>query len=259
MSGDPQAPEQSLQRVSKLLARRGVCSRREAERLIDAGDVLVNGQVVAGQGAKAAPDAVIEITASGRSTLETAVTVALHKPVGVVSSMANPDQREARALLLAESAFGDFDRRTLRRVLDAAGRVAVAGRLDRASRGLLILTNDGVVARALIGGHGISKSYLVTLTSDVAEGQVARLNRPMRLDDRRLLPMKVSRAGARRLRFELVEGMKHQIRRCCGKVGLEVEDLLRDAVGPIELGELPVGRWRPLSEAEVEALRSVCG
>jgi 23S rRNA pseudouridine2604 synthase len=78
----------------------------------------------------------------------------------------------------------------------------------------------------------------------------------MRLDDRELLPMKVKRAGPLRLRFELVEGMKHQIRRCCSKVGLEVEDLLRDAVGPIRLGDLPEGGWRVLSAGEIEGLRS---
>ena len=208
MTGDPEAPDPPLQRVSKLLARRGVCSRREAERLIDAREVLVDGELVTAQGTKVASDAVIEITASGRSTLDSAVTVALHKPVGVVSSMAQDDQREARALLTADRALMDRNVPSLHRVLEAADRIAVAGRLDRASRGLLILTTDGVVARALIGGHGIAKSYLVTVGSDVADGQIARLNRPMKLDDRRLLAMKVSRAGPKRLRFQLVEGMK---------------------------------------------------
>ncbi len=244
------------QRVSKLLARRGVCSRREAERLIEAGEVLVDGEPVVGQGAKASPDAVIEVTASGRSVLETAVSVALHKPVGIVSALPKDDQRDARALVTVDTVFGQCAAETVRRVVDAADDLAVAGRLDRASRGLLILTTDGVVARALIGGTGLTKSYLVTTGSDVADSQIARLNRPMRLDDRQLLPMKVRRVGRRRLRFELVEGMKHQIRRCCGRVGLEVEDLLRDAVGPIQMGELPEGKWRHLEEGELEAVRA---
>ncbi len=255
MTADEAASPVGLQRVTKLLAKRGVCSRREAERLIDAGEVLVEGRVVE-RGAKVHPDALIEVTTAGQRSLASAVTVALHKPVGIVSSLPEDGQREARSLIKATTLHGDCDSSSLRRVLSAADNLAVAGRLDRASRGLLILTSDGVVARALIGSHTISKSYVVTVDGDVAEGQLARLNRSMSLDDRRLLPMVVRRAGRGRLRFELVEGMKHQIRRCCGKVGLEVVDLFRDAVGPVRLGELPEGRWRPLGDGELAALRA---
>lgn len=244
------------ERVSKILAARGLCSRREAERLIDAGCVRVDGVVVAEQGARAARDADVEITPEGRALLERSISVAVHKPVGVVSAMPDPGQRDARSLLTAAAAHGMIDRHTVAATLAAAGDLAVAGRLDRASRGLLILTTDGVAARALIGGHGIVKRYLVTVDADVASGQIERLNRAMRIDGRLLLPMKVESAGRRQMRFELVEGMKHQIRRCCGKVGLEVTDLLRDSVGPIQLGDLPEGKWRPLQAGELEAVRA---
>lgn len=248
------APAGDTQRVSKILAARGICSRREADRLIAAGCVAVDGVVVE-QGAKAALDAVIDVSAAGRDSLASSLTLALHKPVGIVSTMAQGNQTEATTLITRANAAEVVDEETMRRVLASRG-LAVAGRLDRASRGLMIVTDDGVVARALIGGNRIAKRYLVTLAADVADGQVERLNRPMRLDERRLLPMKVERRSRRVLRFELVEGMKHQIRRCCGKVGLEVVDLMRDAIGPIQLGDLAPARWRPLSRGEVAAVRA---
>ncbi len=243
-----------LQRVSKLLAARGVCSRREADRLIAAGLVRVDGELVEA-GAKAAADAEITVAQAGLAELAGSATIALHKPPGVVSTMPQRGQTDARALVRKQSVHGAIDAGDLQRVL-ASERLSVAGRLDRASRGLLILTDDGVVARALIGGNRIAKRYLVTVASDVAHGQVVRLRRPMRLDQRQLLPMKVERVAPRQLRFELVEGMKHQIRRCCARFGLEVVDLLRDGIGPIELGSLPEGRWRPLDQGELDALRS---
>lgn len=254
-SGGPD-DDAATQRVSKILAARGVCSRREAERLIDAGCVRVDGVAVHEQGARARLDASIEISDEGLAQLAGSISIALHKPPGVVSAMPASGQRDARSLVTASAVAGALSAATLRAVTARAGDLAVAGRLDRASRGLLILTTDGVLARALIGGHGIVKRYLVTTEGEVADSQIARLNRPMQIDGRRLLPMKVRREGRRSLRFELVEGMKHQIRRCCGRVGLEVVDLLRDGVGPIQLGELPEGRWRPLESGELEAVRA---
>lgn len=244
------------QRVSKILASRGVCSRREAERLIAAGQVVVDGQVVVEQGTRAAWDAVIEVTPAGCAELAETVSVALHKPAGVVSSLPQPGQVEARALVAAATAHGDCSPGVIARAIAAVGRLAVAGRLDRASRGLLVLTTDGVVARALVAGHGIVKTYRVTTDADVADSQIARLNRSMRIDTRQLLPMNVERLGGRTLRFGLVEGMKHQIRRCCRHVGLEVVDLLRETIGPIRLDNLPEGSWRPLTDTELEAIRA---
>lgn len=250
--GDADQP----QRVSKILASRGVCSRREAERLIAAGQVVVDGVVVVEQGTRARRDAVIEVTSAGCAELAETISIALHKPVGVVSALPGPGQVEARALITAAAFYGTPSPAVLARVSAAVGRLAAAGRLDRASRGLLVLTTDGVVARALVGGHGIVKTYRVTTDTDVADSQLARLGRPMRIDERQLLPMTVRRLGGRLLRFELAEGMKHQIRRCCSRVGLEVVDLLRESIGPIQLAELPEGAWRPLTEGELEAVRA---
>ncbi len=238
------------------MASRGLCSRREAERLIESGHVSVDGVVVTEQGYKASLDAVIEIAAAGREGLAATFSVALHKPIGFVSTLPQAGQRAAAQLITPKSAFRVEPASIVRRVCAQAAKLAVAGRLDRASRGLLLLSGDGVVARALIGGNRVPKSYLVKLATEVTDGQIERLNRPMRLDERRLLPMKVERDGRDSLRLELVEGMKHQIRRCCGKVGLEVVDLFRDAIGPVRLGDLPEGGWRLLETGEVDALRA---
>ncbi len=255
-SGDAQSVGDQVQRVSKILASRGICSRREAERLIEAGRVLVDGVAVMSPGAKARWDAAIAVTEAGRAELAETISVAVNKPPGIVSALPQQGQMEARTLITAAALHGAGAAVMVERTLAAAADLAVAGRLDRASRGLLILTTDGVVARALVAGNRLVKSYLVTTDADIADSQIDRLNRPMRLDERQLLPMRVRRAGRRQLRFELSEGMKHQIRRCCQRVGLEVVDLLRDAVGPVRLGDLPEGAWRPLAEGELEALRS---
>ncbi len=242
--------------MAKILAARGVCSRREAESLIAAGCVRVDGVVVAQQGAKAALDAVIDISAAGRKRLSQRVAIALHKPAGIVSALPQGGQRAALSLVVRSRLWSKSEREGIDLALGNED-LAVAGRLDRASRGLLILTDDGVVARALVGGNAITKRYVVGVGDDVSRAQLDKLNRPMRIDQRNLRPMKVRRCGERRLRFELMEGMKHQIRRCCQKVGVEVTDLLRDSIGPVELGALPEGQWRMLAAGEVAAIRAV--
>lgn len=245
-----------MERVAKLMARRGMCSRREAERLIDAGQVLVDGAVVSEQGAKARDDADIRIGTAGAAELSGKLTVLLHKPVGIVSTQPEPGQIPAWKLLQRESAFGEVDAGELARALAELSTLSVAGRLDRASRGLLVLTQDGVLARRIIGGNGVEKEYVVRTAEAASEEQVRKLRAPMSLDGRALLPMSVRRFGPKILRFVLVEGMKHQIRRACRKVGLTVEDLFRDRIGPFRIGELPEGRWRFAREEELSLLRS---
>jgi pseudouridine synthase len=119
-----------------------------------------------------------------------------------------------------------------------------------------VLTQDGALARCIIGGNGVEKEYVVRTTEAVSEEQVRKLRSPMTLDDRALLPMSVRRVGPKILRFVLVEGMKHQIRRACRKVGLAVDDLFRDRVGPFRIGDLPEGQWRLAAENELTVLRS---
>jgi len=129
------------------------------------------------------------------------------------------------------------------------------GRLDEDSRGLLLLSSDGVVAKAVIGPESdLDKEYLVEVAGTVTEAKLDRLRHGLELDGRRLKPARVTRIEPQRLRFVLREGRKRQIRRMCDLVGLEVVDLLRIRIGPLELGDLPEGRWRALTPAERAAL-----
>ncbi|HSP97038.1 MAG TPA: pseudouridine synthase [Candidatus Dormibacteraeota bacterium] len=243
------------ERVAKLMAGRGLCSRREAERLIDAGCVLLDGEPVLAQGAKAAPTADIRITDAGQRLLGGRATVLLHKPLGIVSTQPEPGQTPAWQLVRASARRGAIEAAVARSLVADPQSLSVAGRLDRASRGLLILTQDGTVARRIIGGQGVEKEYLVRTDAPATDGQLRKLNGPMHLDGQPLLPMRVSRVDSQTLRFVLVEGKKHQIRRCARTVGLSVVDLFRVAVGPLVLGDLPEGCWRVATAEEIAALQ----
>lgn len=242
------------ERISKILARRGLCSRREAERLIDAGQVTVDGVVVREQGTRASPDAEILILQSGAESLAARVTVLLHKPVGIVSTLPEAGQVPAWKLLRRDNIEGSIEPRLLQRILADPQSLSVAGRLDRASRGLLVLTQDGAVAKRIVGTHTVEKVYSVRTAEPVTEAQIRKLRGRLVLDGRDLLPMHVQRLSDDRLRFRLVEGRKHQLRRVCRHVGLTVVDLLREAVGPLRLGRLPEGHWRLAGADELAQL-----
>ncbi len=238
-------PDHAPQRVTKLMSRRGMCSRREAERLIDAGAVMVDGVAVRQQGVKAAPDARIEVIGRGARWLAQQVTVLLNKPIGVVSTQPEGQQIPAWHLLTRATLHGGGDPDTIERAVAEPWYLSVAGRLDKESRGLLLMTQDGVLARRATGG-GMKKTYRVRVDVEPDRDQLAALRGRLVLDGRPLQTMRISRCGERHLRFVLTEGRKHQIRRVCELVGLRVEDLERTAIGPWELGDLPEGRWRLL-------------
>ena len=244
------------ERVAKLMARRGLCSRREAERLIEQGLVLVDGAPVREQGCKASADADIRIAPGGAAHLAAQITVLLHKPVGIVSTQPGARQTPAWRLVTAERAHGTIDRGVLVRALAEPWTLSVAGRLDRASRGLLVLTQDGTVARRIIGGEGVEKCYLVRTVEPATDAQIRKLCGRVQLDGEELQPMRVERVSAETLRFVLTEGKKHQIRRVCRRVGLSVTDLFRSAIGPLAIGDLPEGRWRLARPEEIERLRT---
>lgn len=243
-----------MERVAKIMARRGMCSRREAERLIAAGDVRVNGVVVQEQGCKAPLDAEIVLGTAAHATLDARLTVLLHKPVGVVSTLPEPGQTPAWRLLSAETVVDPIDPATLARVLADPETLSVAGRLDRNSRGLLLLTQDGTIARQLVGGNGVEKSYLVRTAEAITDSQLEKLRGPLRLDEQLLQPMGVERLAPHLLRFVLVEGRKHQLRRVSRHVGLHVVDLLRTGIGPFSIAGLAEGRWRLVTADEVQRL-----
>jgi 23S rRNA pseudouridine2604 synthase len=246
----------SEQRVAKLMANRGLCSRREAERLIEQGLVSVDGVVVREQGCKAAVDADIRVAPSGAAHLAGQLTILLHKPLGIVSTQPAAGQTPAWKLVTAARAHGAIEPAVRTRITAAPSTLAVAGRLDRASRGLLVLTQDGSVARRIIGGQGVEKCYLVRTAEPATDAQIRKLRGRLSLDDRPLLPMRVERVAEDTLRLVLVEGRKHQIRRLCRRFGLQVVDLFRVAIGPLALGDLPEGRWRLARPDELERLQA---
>ncbi|MFM9879137.1 MAG: pseudouridine synthase [Burkholderiaceae bacterium] len=245
-------------RLNKRMAELGLCSRREADDWIAQGWVRVNG-VVAVMGLQVAPEAKIEVERAGQQEQLQRVTILLNKPVGYVSGQAEDGHEPAAKLIQAANQWRE-DKSPLRWSPAQHRGLAPAGRLDIDSVGLLVLTQDGRVARHLIGeDSNVEKEYLVRVTD--ASGapkvmerhpveQIARLRHGLQLDGQALLPAKVSWQNEDQLRMVLREGKKRQIRRMCEQVGLSVVGLKRVRIGQIVLGNLPVGQWRYLGAFE---------
>lgn len=244
------------ERIAKLLAHRGLCSRREAERLVIAGLVSVDGAIVQDPGRRVNVDANLQVLEKGQTRLERRVTVLLHKPRGIVSTQPEGDQVPAWTLLTPGRCADAEPDPT---VLAEPWHCAVCGRLDQDSRGLLVLSQDGVLARVITGTHTWKKYYLVTVDNDPQPHQINALRRLNTLDGKPLQPMRVDLVGERQLRFILREGRKRQIRRTCDMVGLNVVDLLRDRIGPWSLGDLAEGQWQVVPREDVERVISAAG
>ena len=231
----------------------GLASRREADEWIEAGWVKVNGQMAV-LGQRVHPDARIEVDQAARQQQAQRVTVLLHKPVGFVSGQAEDGYPTAVTLVKADTRWAE-DRGHVRFHPGHLRHLAPAGRLDIDSTGLLVLTQDGRIAKQLIGeDSNVEKEYLVRVAVRgggplPAEG-LARLNHGLTLDGVRLRPAKVSWQNEDQLRFVLREGRKRQIRRMCELVGLEVLGLKRVRIGSVVLGKLPPGQWRYLGAHE---------
>jgi 23S rRNA pseudouridine2604 synthase len=242
--------EAEPQRVNRWLAQSGVCSRREAESLILRGLVSIDGRVVADAGRKIEPGQTLTLADAGHEGLSEALTVVVHKPRGVVSGQPEPGQVPAIRLLTRDALVGASPS-----IPDRDTRLAPVGRLDRDSRGLLILSEDGLVARAVIGPASmLEKEYRVAVAGAITDRKLGLLRHGLELDGRRLRQAKVSVIGDQRLEFVLTEGRNRQIRRMCDLVDLKVVDLFRVRVGPMRLGDLPEGRWRVVTPEERRAL-----
>lgn len=237
-------------RVSKLLAQRGICSRREADAYMERGWVLVDGQPVAGVGAKAFPSQEIALDPRARAAYGRKVTVLLHKPLGIVSGLAEDGYQDAASLVTRANHFPRDTSGIAYEARHSQG-LAPAGRLDIDSTGLLVLTQNGVIARRLIGDDTkIEKEYTVRVDRVPDAEGLALLNHGLRLDGRQLRPATVTVEPGGRLRFILREGRKRQIRRMCEAVGLKVIALKRVRIGRVRLGDLPPGQWRYLAPDE---------
>ena len=236
-------------RLSKRMAQLGLCSRREADGYIEQGQVTVNGKTAV-LGQKVSPADRIELNKKAHEQQAARVTILLNKPVGYVSAQAEKGYKSAAGLITPENRWeGD----TCRIRFDPKHKsgLAPAGRLDIDSVGLLVLTQDGRIARQLIGENsGSEKEYLVRVRGKLDEKGLALLNHGLSLDGEKLRPAKVEWQNEDQLRFVLKQGKKRQIRRMCELVGLRVVGLKRIRMGKVKLGTLPPGKWRYLRADE---------
>jgi len=231
----------TLTRLNKYLSEQGIASRREADRMIASGLVKVNGKIVTEMGQKVDPD-VDEIVVDEAQVKQERhlVYIAINKPKGYVCSM-KPTQDDP--LIVTD-------------LVDTLERVYPVGRLDKETTGLLLLTNDGTLVNQIIHPSAESeKEYEVTFYMPIPEGSLDSLRAGVRLNDEKTLPTKVKKIAPAKIHIILREGKNRQIRRMCQKVGFPVKNLKRIRIKDLVLGDLPLGRWRYLTEAEVASLK----
>jgi 23S rRNA pseudouridine2605 synthase len=226
------------ERLQKILAQAGLGSRRACEDLIAAGRVRVNG-ARASLGDRADPEVdTIEVDGAAVGTRQGLVHYVLNKPAGVVTTASDPGGRP-----------------TVVDLVPAEPRVFPVGRLDAATEGLLVLTNDGELAHRLTHpSFGVDKEYLAEVEGTPARGAVRRLREGVELDDGPTAPAKVSLVDPHTLRITIHEGRNRQVRRMCSAVGHPVRRLVRTRIGPLAERRLAPGEWRELTQAEVRAL-----
>lgn len=232
------------------MSEQGICSRREADDYIAKGWVLVDGEVVSELGSKIYPSQKVTLKKAAQTRQQDLATVILHKPVGYVSGQAENGYQPAVVLVKPEKHWKldpssqRFDPRHLKHLVPA-------GRLDIDSTGLLVLTQDGRIAKQLIGEDSdIEKEYLVRVSGRIAADGLEKLNFGLSLDGKKLKPAKVTWQNEDQLKFILKEGRKRQIRRMCELVGLKVTGLKRVRIGNVKLEKLPMGQWRYLRDGE---------
>jgi len=245
---------EELLRLSKRMSELGLCSRREADEWIAKGWVRVDGKVVSELGTKVYPSQKVTVERQAAAEQARRVTILINKPVGYVSGQAEDGYQPAVVLIKPENRWAEdssperFDRNQLRSLVPA-------GRLDIDSVGLLVLTQDGRVAKQLIGENtNVDKEYLVRVEYSkpgrLPDSELQKLNHGLWMDGKPLLPAKVRWQNDDQLSFTLREGKKRQIRRMCEMVGLRVLGLKRVRIGRVKLGNLPEGQWRYLSPEE---------
>lgn len=241
-------------RLSKRMSELGLCSRREADEWIARGWVRVDGKVVSELGSKVLPDQRISVERQASAEQSKRVTILINKPMGYVSGQAEDGYQPAIALIKPDTRWEE-DKAPIQFHPTQLRSLVPAGRLDIDSVGLLVLTQDGRIAKHLIGeGSPVEKEYLVrvqyTKPGKLPEADLKRLNYGLSLDGKKLLPAKVRWQNEDQLSFILREGKKRQIRRMCEMVGLKVIGLKRVRIGQVKLGNLPVGNWRYLQADE---------
>ncbi len=231
-------------RLNKYIAECGVCSRREADRLIDEGKVRINGAVgITGQRVRSGD--VVEYNGRTIRPIKDKIVLAYNKPVGVTCT-----ERDEHAGL------------SLKDVIDYPVRLTYAGRLDRDSNGLLLLTNDGELIEALMrGSNGHEKEYVVKVDKRIDEGIKNRLEKGIYLKDLNVTtrPCRVEILSDHKFSITITQGLNRQIRRMCEALGLKVEKLTRIRVGCVELGNLTSGEYREITSKEMNELYKMVG
>jgi 23S rRNA pseudouridine2604 synthase len=238
-------------RLSKLMAERGLCSRREADDFISRGLVFVDGERVSTLGTKVRPDQSVTLAPEARHEQQRLATILLNKPIGYVSGQPEHDYDPAVTLITPENQWRESRGGLVFHPRLHLKGLAPAGRLDIDSKGLLVFTQDGRLARRLTGeGSGVEKEYLVRVTGSLSDAGLSQLRHGLTLDARPLKPAQVEWINSDQLRFTLTEGRHRQIRRMCEAVGLVVTGLKRVRIGQVKLGKLPEGQWRFLLPGE---------
>lgn len=223
-------------RLNKYLSEAGVCSRREADRLIENGKVTVDGQT-AQTGMKITPGQVVRVGKKIVSRQDDMVVLAVNKPRGIVCT---EEKKERNSIV---------------RFLDYPIRVTYAGRLDKDSRGLLLMTNNGdIIDRMMRGANCHEKEYKVTVDKEITGDFLKKMSEGVPILDTVTRPCRISRIGKYTFSVVLTQGLNRQIRRMCEALGYEVKDLVRVRVMNIRLGSLKEGQYRKLSDEELEEL-----
>ncbi len=224
-------------RIQKYLSLEGIASRREAEKLIKDGLVSLNGKVVTMMGVQIDPSK-DKVTVRGDIS-QKKTTIIIYKPRGVVSSRI---KREGKTIYDILPQFEDLD---------------IIGRLDKESEGLLMLSDDGVIAKAVTGdAHKTEKEYIVSVQGEIIPAKLRKLEKGVVLEDGPTLPCSITNISKRTFNIVIHEGRKHQIRRMCERINLTVTGLKRIRIGPIVLGQLVSGEFRKLSVQETTSLKS---
>ena len=223
-------------RLNKFISESGICSRREADAWIAAGRVTVNGAPGA-LGTQVGQGDDVLVDGKPLPARKHDVYIALHKPRGITSTT---------------------ERHVPGNIIDFVGhreRIFPIGRLDKDSEGLILLTNDGdIVNEVLREEHGHEKEYLVTVEPDLTDNFLAMMGKGVRIGGEKTKPAKVNRVRADTFRIVLTQGLNRQVRRMCSALGWRVKRLVRTRIMHIRLGDLPAGRWRELTEAELKPL-----
>ncbi|MES3038417.1 MAG: pseudouridine synthase [Bdellovibrionota bacterium] len=247
MDRDPKLKEPV--RLSKLMSERGLCSRREADALIEQGLVFVNGERVSQLGIRFPPDVEIELDPQARQTQRGFATIMLNKPVGYVSMLRDEKYPSAYELLTEPNLMKGQEELFRRKHFND---LSIIGRLDIDSHGLLLFTQDGRIAKQVIGpDSNTEKEYLVRTEERISDDQIKLLSYGLELEGEKLKRAQVEQLDETFMKIVLTQGKHRQIRRMCELVDLHVTGLKRVRIANLKLGSLPRGQWRYVEPGEV--------